>query len=85
MKLSEKKLDHAASDNRIRLRDLNPILKSYWCVIPLHFLSGIDLVRDHPEESLLREVDMIKDCQARMKNLLDRVNLQVVLYLHHAS
>ena len=34
-------------------------------------------MRDHPEESLLREVDMIKDCQARMKNLLDRVNLQV--------
>lgn len=40
-------------------------------------VSGIDLVRDPPEEALLREVDTIKDCQARMKNLLDNVNLQV--------
>ncbi|KAF2368280.1 Tektin [Trinorchestia longiramus] len=39
--------------------------------------QGIDLVRDSPEESLLREVDIIKDCQNRMRNLLERVNLQV--------
>ncbi|XP_047736213.1 tektin-3 [Hyalella azteca] len=39
--------------------------------------QGIDLVRDSPEECLLREVDTIKDCQARMKNLLERVNLQL--------
>ena len=48
-------------------------------------VSGIDLVRDHPEEAMLREVDTIKDCQARMKNLLDRVNLQVGVWPNGCS
>ena len=43
-------------------------------------ISGIDLVRDSPEECLLREVDTIKDCQSRMKNLLERVNVQVSMH-----
>ncbi|RXG54651.1 Tektin-3 [Armadillidium vulgare] len=33
--------------------------------------------QDKPEENLLREVDTIRDCQHRMRNLLDRVNLQL--------
>ncbi|CAL4119921.1 unnamed protein product, partial [Meganyctiphanes norvegica] len=60
------------------LRDTdNPLHVTKECLYFRENRQGIDLVRDSPEEALLREVDTIKDCQARMKNLLDRVNLQL--------
>ncbi|KAK8383060.1 hypothetical protein O3P69_011523 [Scylla paramamosain] len=68
---SRRMLEHALKDTE------NPLHVTKECLYFRENRQGIDLVRDHPEESLLREVDMIKDCQARMKNLLDRVNLQL--------
>ncbi|MPC26507.1 Tektin-3 [Portunus trituberculatus] len=68
---SRRMLEHSLKDTE------NPLHVTKECLYFRENRQGIDLVRDHPEESLLREVDMIKDCQARMKNLLDRVNLQL--------
>ncbi|XP_063606603.1 tektin-3 [Penaeus vannamei] len=68
---SRRALEHALRDTE------NPLHVTKECLYFRENRQGIDLVRDQPEESLLREVDTIKDCQARMKNLLDRVNLQL--------
>ncbi|XP_076061022.1 tektin-3-like [Oratosquilla oratoria] len=68
---SRRKLEQALKDTE------NPFHVTKECLYFRENRQGIDLVRDGPEESLLREVDTIKDCQARMKNLLERVNLQL--------
>ena len=39
--------------------------------------KGIDVVNDHVENSLMREVDNIKGCQDRMKRTLEQVNHQL--------
>ena len=39
--------------------------------------QGIDLVNDDVEKSLVKEVDVIKKCQARMKKVLDKAYVQL--------
>ena len=39
--------------------------------------QGIDLVHDGVEKSLIKEVDIIKKCQARMKKVLDKAHVQL--------
>ncbi|KAK8742847.1 hypothetical protein OTU49_001696, partial [Cherax quadricarinatus] len=68
---SRRALEHAHRDTE------NPLHVTKECLYFRENRQGIDLVRDQPEEAMLREVDTIKDCQTRMKNLLDRVNLQL--------
>ncbi|KAL7648223.1 UNVERIFIED_CONTAM: hypothetical protein RMT77_000126 [Armadillidium vulgare] len=68
---SRRSLEHALKETE------KPFHVSKECLYFRENRQGIDLVRDKPEENLLREVDTIRDCQHRMRNLLDRVNLQL--------
>ena len=43
------------------------------CIYHREGRKGIDLVNDHPENSLMREVDTIKACQDKMRKALEQV------------
>lgn len=43
------------------------------CIYHREGRKGIDLVNDHPENSLMREVDTIKSCQDKMRQTLEQV------------
>ena len=44
--------------------------------------AGIDLVHDQAEQALLSEVEMVKNCQNRLKNLHQRVVAVSYTHLH---
>ena len=45
------------------------------------YRKGIDLVNDHPENSLMREVDTIKSSQDKMRRTLEQVWLMILAIL----
>ena len=45
------------------------------CIYHREGRKGIDLVNDHPENSLMREVDTIKSCQDKMRRTLEQVGI----------
>lgn len=57
----------------------NPLHISQECLYNREKRQSIDLVHDNPEKGLIKEVDLIKRCQERMRNTIDRANVQVGL------
>ena len=58
------------------------------CIYHREGRKGIDLVNDHPENSLMREVDTIKSCQDKMRRTLEQVGLNFsneFLIFRHSS
>ncbi|KAL8591073.1 hypothetical protein ACOMHN_032638 [Nucella lapillus] len=55
----------------------NPLHIAEECLMNREKRQGIDLVNDDVEKSLIREVDIIKKCQARMKKVLDKAYVQL--------
>ncbi|GFO35224.1 tektin-3-like [Plakobranchus ocellatus] len=50
----------------------NPLHIAQECLYNREKRQSIDLVHDCPEKELIREVDLIKRCQERMRNTVDR-------------
>uniref|UniRef100_T1IK61 Tektin n=1 Tax=Strigamia maritima TaxID=126957 RepID=T1IK61_STRMM len=46
------------------------------CLLHREKRRGIDLVHDEPEESLVKEVDLDTEVQSKMRNMLDKINVQ---------
>lgn len=57
----------------------NPLHISQECLYNREKRQSIDLVHDLPEKDLIREVDLIKRCQEKMRNTIDRANVQLGL------
>lgn len=57
----------------------NPLHISQECLYHREKRQGIDLVHDNPEKELIREVDIIKRCQDKMRNTVERANVQLGL------
>ncbi|KAG7170168.1 Tektin-3-like 2, partial [Homarus americanus] len=77
---SRRALEHAYRDTE------NPLHVTKECLYFRENRQGIDLVRDHPEESMLREVDTIKDCQAPRQDLEhDTMNKNHSLTIDHTQ
>ncbi|CAL1531645.1 unnamed protein product [Lymnaea stagnalis] len=57
----------------------NPLHIAQECLYNREKRQSIDLVHDNPEKELIREVDLIKRCQERMRNTIDRANVQLGL------
>lgn len=57
----------------------NPLHISQECLYHREKRQGIDLVHDNPERELIKEVDIIKRCQERMRNTVDKANAQLGL------
>ncbi|XP_041364582.1 tektin-3-like isoform X2 [Gigantopelta aegis] len=57
----------------------NPLHISQECLYNREKRQAIDLVHDNPERELIREVDIIKRCQDRMRNVIDKSNVQLSL------
>ncbi|VDI82738.1 tektin-3 [Mytilus galloprovincialis] len=55
----------------------NPLHIAEECLMHREKRQGIDLVHDDVEKSLIKEVDIIKRCQARMKKVLDKAHVQL--------
>ncbi|XP_076450523.1 tektin-3-like isoform X1 [Babylonia areolata] len=55
----------------------NPLHVAEECLMNREKRQGIDLVNDDVEKSLVKEVDIIKKCQARMKRVLDKAYVQL--------
>ncbi|XP_060083434.1 tektin-3-like [Ylistrum balloti] len=55
----------------------NPLHISEECLMHREKRQGIDLVHDDVEKQLIREVDVIKKCQAKMKKVLDKAYVQL--------
>ncbi|KAK3585398.1 hypothetical protein CHS0354_020110 [Potamilus streckersoni] len=55
----------------------NPLHIAEECLMNREKRQGIDLVNDDVEKSLVREVDIIKKCQAKMKKVLDKAYVQL--------
>ncbi len=73
---------------KVMLNMLHTHISQYMGLLDLILLDyregrkGIDLVNDHPENSLMREVDTIKSCQDKMRRTLEQVQLTCILELH---
>ncbi|XP_046359629.1 tektin-3-like isoform X1 [Haliotis rufescens] len=57
----------------------NPLHISQECLYNREKRQAIDLVHDNPERELIKEVDIIKRCQDRMRNVIDKANVQLSL------
>ncbi|KAK3578211.1 hypothetical protein CHS0354_020580 [Potamilus streckersoni] len=57
----------------------NPLHIAQECLYHREKRQGIDLVHDNPERELIKEVDIIKRCQERMRNTIDKANAQLGL------
>ncbi|XP_078318713.1 tektin-3-like isoform X2 [Crassostrea virginica] len=57
----------------------NPLHISQECLYHREKRQAIDLVHDNPERELIKEVDIIKRCQEKMRNTIDRANVQLGL------
>ncbi|XP_076455488.1 tektin-3-like isoform X2 [Babylonia areolata] len=57
----------------------NPLHISQECLYNREKRQTIDLVHDNPERELIREVDVIKRCQERMRNTIEKANVQLGL------
>lgn len=57
----------------------NPLHISQECLYHREKRQGIDLVHDNPERELIKEVDIIKRCQERMRTTIDKANAQLGL------
>ncbi|KAL8565500.1 hypothetical protein ACOMHN_049476 [Nucella lapillus] len=57
----------------------NPLHISQECLYNREKRQTIDLVHDNPEKELIREVDVIKRCQERMRNTVQKANVQLGL------
>ncbi|KAK3748289.1 hypothetical protein RRG08_039541 [Elysia crispata] len=57
----------------------NPLHIAQECLYNREKRQSIDLVHDCPEKELIREVDLIKRCQERLRNTVDRANVQLGL------
>lgn len=55
----------------------NPLHIAEECLMHREKRQGIDLVNDDVEKSLVREVGVIKKCQAKMKRVLDKAAVQL--------
>ncbi|XP_013079790.1 tektin-3-like isoform X2 [Biomphalaria glabrata] len=55
----------------------NPLHISEECLMNREKRQGIDLVNDDVERSLVKEVEVIKKCQARLKKVLDKAYVQL--------
>lgn len=55
----------------------NPLHIAEECLMHREKRQGIDLVHDAVEKSLIKEVDVIKKCQDRMKKVLDKAHVQL--------
>lgn len=57
----------------------NPLHIAQECLYNREKRQGIDLVHDHVEKELIREVDTIKRCQEEMRRLIQNSNNQLAL------
>ncbi|KAK7112720.1 hypothetical protein V1264_012128 [Littorina saxatilis] len=57
----------------------NPLHISQECLYNREKRQCIDLVHDNPERELIREVDVIKRCQERMRNTIEKASVQLGL------
>ncbi|XP_062573432.1 tektin-3-like isoform X1 [Saccostrea cucullata] len=57
----------------------NPLHISQECLYHREKRQAIDLVHDNPERELIKEVDIIKRCQEKMRNTVERANVQLGL------
>lgn len=57
----------------------NPLHIAQECLYHREKRQSIDLVHDAPEKELIKEVDIIKRCQEKMRNTIDRANVQLGL------
>lgn len=55
----------------------NPLHIAEECLMHREKRHGIDLVNDDVEKALVREVDVIKKCQVKMKRVLDKASVQL--------
>jgi tektin-3 len=64
-------LDKALGETR------GPLAIAEECLLQREKRLGIDLVRDDVECQLTREVDLIKKCQRKMKETIERAEMQL--------
>ncbi|KAK6187735.1 hypothetical protein SNE40_005692 [Patella caerulea] len=57
----------------------NPLHVAQECLYHREKRQAIDLVHDNPEKELIREVDIIKRCQNKMRDIVDKSNVQIGL------
>ncbi|KAL8625268.1 hypothetical protein ACOMHN_030026 [Nucella lapillus] len=57
----------------------NPLHIAQECLYNREKRQTIDLVHDHPEKELIKEVDIIKRCQEAMRNSIEKANVQLGL------
>ncbi|XP_067654721.1 tektin-3-like isoform X2 [Haliotis asinina] len=55
----------------------NPLHVAEECLMHREKRQGIDLVNDEVERTLVREVDIIRKCQAKMKKVLEKAYVQL--------
>ncbi|XP_006635248.2 tektin-3 [Lepisosteus oculatus] len=67
----KKRLERALAETE------GPLQVAQECLYHREKRMSIDLVHDEVEQDLLKEVEMIKSCQERMRRHLDRVNAQL--------
>ncbi|KAM5227739.1 tektin-5 [Ctenodactylus gundi] len=70
----------AVIKNRLEcaIEELNcPLQVALECLYQREKRIGIDLVHDNVEKNLIQEVDLLKCCQERMRQLLQRVDIQM--------
>ncbi|CAD5118367.1 DgyrCDS7078 [Dimorphilus gyrociliatus] len=57
----------------------NPLHIAQECLYNREKRQGIDLVHDNVERELIKEVDTIKRCQEKMRQVIDKANAQLAL------
>lgn len=57
----------------------NPLHIAKECLYNREKRQGIDLVHDNVEQELIREVDVIKRCQEKMRQTVEKANMQIAL------
>ncbi|CAG5132056.1 unnamed protein product [Candidula unifasciata] len=57
----------------------NPLHIAQECLYNREKRQSVDLVHDNPEKKLIKEIDIIKRCQDKMRNAVDRANVQLSL------
>ncbi|XP_064597816.1 tektin-3-like [Liolophura sinensis] len=57
----------------------NPLKVAQECLYHREKRQAIDLVHDHVEKELIREVDVIKKCQQKMRQTIEKANVQLSL------
>ncbi|XP_010217897.1 PREDICTED: tektin-5, partial [Tinamus guttatus] len=71
LETAKKRLECAADEMQ------GPLKTALECLYNREKRMGIDLVHDDVEKSLIKEVDLLKDWQARMRKLAERINQQL--------